>query len=285
MEVKVGIQVRPAGITDQQQIASLIHFEPYVHRHLDWRNPLDWLGKQPFYAAIQDDKLVAALACPPDPPQIAWIRLFACINRVPLKEVWDSLWEAVKSDLHGQGGYIVGGITLQSWSRDLLQSSDFHSMQEIVMLERSCDTRPKPIEVTGMVARMMVPADLETVARVDANAFPALWQNSLDALRQAYAQSAVATVAELDGVIVGYQISTKNPVGGHLARLAVRPEAQGRGVGVALVNDLLERGSRRGFTRLSVNTQSDNAVSMHLYRKLGFRQTGEHYPVYTFKIP
>jgi len=284
MEVKVGFQVRQAEIKDQQQIASLIHFEPYVHRHLDWRNPIDWLGKQPFYVAIRDEKVVAALACPPDPPQIAWIRLFACLNQVPLKETWDSLWESTKRELLGKGGFTVGGIPLQSWSRDLFKSSDFHSMQEIVMLERTYETQPDPVEIPGMVVRMMAPADLETVARVDETAFPPLWINSLDALRQAYAQSAVATVAELDGGIVGYQISTKNPVGGHLARLAVRPEAQGQGVGVALVNDLLERGSRRGFTRLSVNTQSDNSVSMHLYRKLGFHQTGEHYPVYTHKI-
>ncbi len=285
MEVKVGFQVRQAGVKDQQQIASLIHFETYIHRHLDWRNPIDWLGKQPFYVAIQDYRLVAAFACPPDPPQVAWIRLFTCSDWSSLQDTWLSLWEAARSELLGIGGFTVAGITLQAWYRDLLRSSGFQNMQEIVMLEWTYDNRKNLTNAPGMVVRMMAPADLETVARVDTAAFPPLWQNSLEALRHAYSQSAVATVAELDGMIVGYQISTKNPVGGHLARLAVRPEAQGKGVGAALVNDLLERGRRRGFTRLSVNTQSDNTASMNLYRKLGFRQTGEHYPVYTYQIP
>lgn len=285
MEVKVGFQVRQAGVKDQQQIASLIHFETYIHRHLDWRNPIDWLGKQPFYVAVQDDRLLAAFACPPDPPQVAWIRLFTCSNWAYLQDTWLSLWDAARSELLGIGGFSVAGITLQVWYRDLLRSSGFQNMQEIVMLEWTYDNRKNLTNAPGMLVRMMAPADLETVARVDAAAFPPLWQNSLEALRQAYSQSAVATVAELDGVIVGYQISTKNPAGGHLARLAVRPEAQGKGVGAALVIDLLERGGRRGFTRLSVNTQSDNTASMHLYRKLGFRQTGEHYPVYTYQIP
>ena len=153
------------------------------------------------------------------------------------------------------------------------------------MLEWMDDGKRSPIHAPGVLIRMMTPADLATVTRVDAAAFPPLWQNSLDALRQAYTQSAIATVAERDEGIVGYQICTKNPVGGHLARLAVRPEAQGNGVGTALVKDLQERGIRRGYARLSVNTQSDNAVSMRLYRKVGFRQTGEHYPVYTYQVP
>lgn len=284
MEVRVGFEVRPADINDQRQIASLIHFETYVHRHLDWRTPLDWLGAHPFYVAAQHGKLIAALACPPDPPQVAWIRLFTCASWAPLQDTWFSLWEAAKGELYRQGKFIVAGITLQAWYRDLLQSSGFQSRQEIVMLEWTDESWQPPTTAPDVLVRAMAPADMGTVARVDAAAFPALWQNSLPALRQAYAQSAIATVAEMDGGIIGYQISTQNPVGYHLARLAVRPEVQGRGVGVALVGDLEGRVTRRAGSKITVNTQSDNFISMRLYRKLGFRQTGEHYPVYTYQV-
>jgi hypothetical protein len=36
---------------------------------------------------------------------------------------------------------------------------------------------------------------------------------------------------------------------------------------------------------LSVNTQSDNRVSLKLYKDMGFSRTGEEYPVYTFEVP
>jgi hypothetical protein len=39
--------VRPADSTDHQQLSNLIFFEARLHRHLDWRSPLDWLG-EPF---------------------------------------------------------------------------------------------------------------------------------------------------------------------------------------------------------------------------------------------
>jgi ribosomal protein S18 acetylase RimI-like enzyme len=70
-----------------------------------------------------------------------------------------------------------------------------------------------------------------------------------------------------------------------LARLAVHPGMQGRGIGRALLSDLFAYLTRTGTTRLSVNTQSDNRVSLNLYKSMGFIRTGEEYPVYTFEIP
>jgi ribosomal protein S18 acetylase RimI-like enzyme len=69
-------------------------------------------------------------------------------------------------------------------------------------------------------------------------------------------------------------------MGGHLARLAVLPAYQGRGVGYALVNDLLRQFVFRGIFRVTVNTQADNHASLRLYENMGFQRTGESYPVY-----
>jgi ribosomal protein S18 acetylase RimI-like enzyme len=71
----------------------------------------------------------------------------------------------------------------------------------------------------------------------------------------------------------------------HLARLAVHPSVQGRGVGRALLANLFEWIKQNGFVILSVNTQSDNSASLHLYQRMGFLRTGESYPVYTFDVP
>jgi len=130
----------------------------------------------------------------------------------------------------------------------------------------------------------MMAFDLPAVAEVDKSAFELLWQNDLPTLERAYPQAVWAAVAEMDGQVVGYQLSTRNPLGVHLARLAVRPEMQGKGLGYALVADLIQHASQHGVTHITVNTQNDNATSLALYQRMGFRETGERYPVYQFHV-
>jgi ribosomal-protein-alanine N-acetyltransferase len=84
--------------------------------------------------------------------------------------------------------------------------------------------------------------------------------------------------------VVGYHLSTRNSLGVHLARLAVRPETQGRGIGQALVQDLFLQAEQRGIRRFTVNTQNDNAASLAIYKKLDFFETGERYPVYRRQV-
>jgi ribosomal protein S18 acetylase RimI-like enzyme len=278
-------RMRSAVLTDRQQIASLLHVSPYIHRHLDWRHPLDWLGSPPFLVLENRGQVISALACPPDPPQIAWVRLFATSGMISLEESWQTLWDAARLELAGKGRFMAAAIVLQEWYKSLLLASGFSSRQSIVMLE--CEGQV-PVEgslMAGLSIRTMLPYDLPAVAEVDASAFDLLWQNSLPSLEQAYPQAALATVVEADGQLLGYQLSTRNPYGIHLARLAVRPEMQGRGVGRALIADLIRQAEQRGFYHLTVNTQSDNAASLALYKKTGFYETGERFPVYQLEIP
>ncbi len=123
------------------------------------------------------------------------------------------------------------------------------------------------------------------MVEVDAAAFEPLWQNSLPALSKAFSQAIYASVAENESGFVGYQLSTGNPFGAHLARLAVRPEAQGHGIASALISDLMTHVCHdESLSRITVNTQSDNGTSLALYEKIGFRRTGEQYPVYIYRM-
>jgi ribosomal-protein-alanine N-acetyltransferase len=130
----------------------------------------------------------------------------------------------------------------------------------------------------------MQDADMPAVARVDLAAFGQFWHNTENVLQRARLQCASATVAEDDTGVIGYQLSTKNPLGAHLARLGVRPESQGRGVGTALVSQLIQSFDATQLSRLSVNTQADNIASLSLYKKMGFVRTGEQFPVFVFPI-
>jgi ribosomal-protein-alanine N-acetyltransferase len=285
MMVGVDVQVRSALLTDQRQIANLMHFSPTIHRHLDWRYPLDWIGSAPFFVLENQGQIISALACPPDPPSIAWVRLFVNSGKLSLEESWQMLWDAARLDLAHKQGFMVAAIVLQDWYHSLLINSGFTSRQSIVMLERDVQA---PVEISlpaGFSIRAMLQYDLPAVAEVDAAAFEPLWQNSLPSLERAYPQAVLATVVESHGQVLGYQLSTRNPLGAHLARLAVRPELQGRGVGRALVADLIQQAERHAMYHLTVNTQSDNSSSLALYRRIGFRETGERYPVYQLQVP
>ena len=131
----------------------------------------------------------------------------------------------------------------------------------------------------------MTSGDLQAAAEADAAAFDPLWRNSLEALSRAFLQASYASVAWDGSHVLGYQLSTASPLGTHLARLAVRPEAQRRGVAAALVGDLIAHIGDSGPSHLTVNTQARNAASLALYSKLNFELTGERYPVYAADIP
>ena len=182
------------------------------------------------------------------------------------------------------GGATVAAIAMQPWFQKVLADSSFENRQHIVML----DWQSQPwtsTEVEGVHIRRMAEADIPAVTRVDNAAFEPLWHNSLDTLQRAFSQALTATVAETDEGIIGYQMTTGHGPRAHLARLAVHPGMQGRGVGRALLTDLFAYLTRISTTRLSVNTQSDNRVSLNLYKGMGFIRTGEEYPVYTFEVP
>jgi ribosomal protein S18 acetylase RimI-like enzyme len=282
--IEVNLRTRRAVSADQQQIANLILFQQQIHRHLDWRAPLEWLGHQPYFVLENSGRIVAALACPPDPPSIFWIRLFVFDSSLSGTSAWSLLWDAARCELAPLVGATAAAITMQHWFESLLIENKFTLAQHIVMLEwnrQPFKSYPLP---SGIKLRPMTFDDLPRVVEVDAAAFEPLWQNSLSALNKARSQAIYASVAENESGIVGYQLSTGNPFGAHLARLAVRPEAQRCGIASALISDLMAHVCREeSSSRITVNTQSDNSTSLALYKKIGFRLTGEQYPVYIYR--
>ena len=276
--------VRPADLKDQQQLSNLIFFENRLHRHLDWRSPLEWLGA-PFYWALDDGgHIAAALACPPEREGIAWVRLFVYSGRWSAENAWNLLWPAARAEIEQAGGAKVAAIAIQPWFQHLLSVNGFENHQQIVLLEwRYQPTAAR--ETPGIHIRKMMETDLPEVEKTDTASFDSLWQNPLETLQRAYRQALYATVAESENGIIGYQISTGGGQRAHLARLAVHPAVQGKGAGSGLLNDLFVFLNYMGTTRLSVNTQSDNRASLSLYQRMGFLRTGEEYPVYTFDIP
>jgi [ribosomal protein S18]-alanine N-acetyltransferase len=279
------LSARTAVSSDRGSISDLMFIESHVHRHLDWRAPLDWLGQHPYWLLEDRDRLYAALACPVDPVPIAWIRLFAFSSSISGRAAWRRLWEPARRQLVDHGGATAAAIAAEPWFEAILLDAGFQQVDNIAVLAREGGPSVSTAVPDGIVIRTMEVSDLPEVVDTDSDAFDPLWRNSLEAMTLAHAQASYATVAEGGPKMVGYQLSTGSPLGMHLARLAVRRSLHRRGIGAALVRDLVSHMSAHGDQRLTVNTQATNAASLALYHQLGFRLTGERYPVYTAIIP
>ena len=90
--------------------------------------------------------------------------------------------------------------------------------------------------------------------------------------------------AVADGRLLGTVMLQLPPHAGQVVRgpdeaevraLAVAPEAQGRGVGRALLRAVAERAARRGVRHLVLSTQSGMDAARHLYMAAGFGRLPE----------
>lgn len=276
--------VRQVTSADTANLSFLINNAEYIHRHLDWRAPLDWIGAEPFLVIDRQHRLLSALACPRIDSRVGWIRLFAFLNwNTPqLEGCWNQLFQALCAFIPPHSGYVFAALGLQPWFSGLLRGSGFYHRQDIMVLEWMGETpplRPLPAEIT---IRTMLPRDLPGVLVIDNLAFDPLWRHSPNELDLAFLQAAYATVAELNGEIVAYQISTGTPFHAHLARLAVDPGLQRLSLGYGLVRDVLVHFTGLSIPNITVNTQSDNHQSLGLYQKTGFLATGEDFPVLVY---
>lgn len=273
--------VRQSTKRDKGIVSTLLHTADKKHQHLDWREPYDILEDSPFLLSFSENNLTACMACPPEIPQHAWMRIFAIQGHRSIQKAWDHLWTAVLKQLEQFELISLAVLALPRWLEDLITDANFIETNNVIFYEWSSGELPTTADASGSL-RGMRPEDLDVIFDLDTRAFRSLWQNSRIELREALKQSSLATAFERDGKILGYQFSTASAWGGHLARLAVEPEYQGQGVGTALVTDLIRSLSRRGFHRVTVNTQGDNVMSHRLYRRLGFKETGDRYPVYEY---
>jgi ribosomal protein S18 acetylase RimI-like enzyme len=267
---------------DFPSIRELLEHKEYLHRHLDWRTPTDWLGSQPFTLLEKDGKPQAALAFPEDPPGVAWIRLFVIVPGMRPSQTWRLLFQQGLETCSLANPPAIVSVATQGWYSDLLRQNDFSHHQDIVVLEWSSLAMPDAVAVPDITIYPMQFYDIETVAQVDQKSFETIWQNSADGLKAAFYQADYSTIVVHEGAIVGYQISSATPFSAHLARLAVLPAMQQRGIGRLLVNDMLRHFLKRGIRQITVNTQHNNRASLSIYKKTGFKLTGEHFPVFKY---
>lgn len=148
----------------------------------------------------------------------------------------------------------------------------FHVRERLHLLGH--DLRRLPVaSVAGLRLRRGRSDDLDPVLELDGLAFDGFWRFDHDGLEDARRATPRSRfrVAIAGRRIVGYHVTGLSGPLGYLQRLAVHPDAQGHGIGTALIGDSLSWCARRGAASVLVNTQESNAGALRLYRRLGFR--------------
>lgn len=79
--------------------------------------------------------------------------------------------------------------------------------------------------------------------------------------------------AECEGKIVGTCALLKEDDGFELAKMAVTPAAQGRGIGEALARAAIQAAKLQGAKAVKLFTHSSLAPAIRIYAKLGFQET------------
>jgi ribosomal protein S18 acetylase RimI-like enzyme len=271
-------RVRPTQRGDRTALSHLLSLAAWKHLHLGWTDPLALLEEQPALVLEEYRTLLAALACPPEPEAICWLRLFAASNRTTPDAAWRLLWPPAEEQARRMNVSQAAILVLDDWLREPAAKSGFEQTHEVIFLKWMDRPLPSAGTIPGRIRRMES-SDLSIVHELDREAFDPIWRNSRRALQEAFSGSSYATVVESHDQVLGYQISTVSPLGAHIARLAVSPDRQGQGLGGALVRDTVERFTASGVPQVTVNTQSDNLRSLDLYHRLGFRPTGQRFPV------
>ena len=240
---------------DLPDIEALLFYGNLVHRHLDWQDPQSWFGSRTYFVLKDNTKLLSLLVIPEEPKETEWVRLFVHSNKVNGSDCWQELWEYFENN-HHKPENTAGAIVLNNSFQNMLTNVGFLKTQNIVVLEKSGLGRfPPRFQKPEIIIRDMRYDDLDAVADIDRRSFVPLWQNSKVSLQKGLAYQSIASVAIIDGEIGGYQLSSIGASHVHLARLAVVPEHQKRGVGSALLENLELNAIRNNIVTISVNTQ------------------------------
>ena len=137
-----------------------------------------------------------------------------------------------------------------------------------------------PMPSGSLAFEPVAPADDEAMAdllRIDHAAFPWLWRNSVEEFAAYVRTPGVRLALGRDGArAVAYIGATSYAGWGHLDRIAVAPEAQGRGFGREALAAAIDLLTADGARRVALSTQRANERSQRLYERFGFRRSPSH---------
>jgi ribosomal protein S18 acetylase RimI-like enzyme len=188
-----------------------------------------------------------------------------------------ALIEAIVERCQGSNIELVLSVEIEETRKpEFYASVDFKLVEEVVTFELnkiprleqgSRRLRFEPVDPNR-------DAERAKLIRIDHRSFPWLWINSdLEFHSYGLAPGVDLFLAYEGEQPVGYLGITSYFGWGHIDRIAVLPERQGKGYGRELLHFAIARLADRGAKRVGLSTQKANERSQHLYEKAGFRRT------------
>ncbi|MFN2477712.1 MAG: mycothiol synthase [Pseudonocardiaceae bacterium] len=163
----------------------------------------------------------------------------------------------------------------------LAQRAGLTRRRELLQFRRGlADPIPRPVLPAGVALRAFVPGEDEAaVVAVNDRAFAwhpeqRRWDIGELVVREAqpwFDPKGFLLVVDPAGRLLGFHWTKVHPNGlGEIYVLAVDPDAQGTGLGVALTVAGLAHLRDRGVRQAMLYVESDNTAALHTYRKLDF---------------
>ena len=250
-----------------------------LHRRAHRKLPQLWwwaehLADDPFIVIERDGVIAGALFAWPDDSPVAWVRLAVLDDNLNADQWLDLALPPILDSLRRRGTHNLGWMDYGRWARPHLQARGFRKLTDVITLSKLDRTLPGT-NGTNAYTRPTSDADIPAVVAVDRAAFPPHWWYSEFTLVRRTSESSHFAVAEqAGGQVIGYAEGDLRLPVAHINRIAVHPAHQGHGVGALLLRDALRTFWRLGAKQISLNTQTDNHYSQRLYRRFGFKPTG-----------
>ncbi|MEA3185108.1 MAG: hypothetical protein QOJ74_1585 [Ilumatobacteraceae bacterium] len=175
----------------------------------------------------------------------------------------------------------TGALGVQAGAR--FERLGFEAIQSLVLLEHTAIASVGG--ASPRTVRLTLDED-EVASRVDVAAFGRGW--CIDRVAIGDVRSATprhrARAVRSENAIVAYAISGRDGKNAYIQRLAVSPDHQHQGHGIALVSDALRWMARWRVQRALVNTHVGNTAALALYHRFGFTDLADRLHVYERRI-
>ena len=294
-ESDAGRRVRLSSRNDAPQVNKLLKMGNYVHIHVDWHLPGEWLGTPGFVVAesqrphqgpaagVGQNNIIACLAVGATISPCAWVRVAAVDKQAGIDEV-EAMFASILARLDTSITEIAWFLT-DYWPLQWLERLGFVPASDVISFVKRDLSVPDFDCPSELEIRPILMEELSALEAIEGAAFEPRWRHSAEDLFLAWRQSIVFEVALLKGRPVGFQLSTGGDGEAHVSRITVHPSYQGLGIGAALLASAMKAYGRQNIRTVTLNTQADNLPSRRLYERFGFRATGQSYQVWSYPVP
>lgn len=135
-------------------------------------------------------------------------------------------------------------------------------------------------DLSGLLIRRMIQADLEQVIAIDQASFSLPWPPSSFNYELTDNVTSRTWVAEMDGRVVAMMVGWLVMDELHIATIATDPGYRRRGIGRKLLLHGLRAARHEGAIRAFLEVREGNAAALNMYRGLGFVVEGRRKEYY-----